>query len=104
MTFFKNCRDDMMKSFDIEMLNFTCEPEKFIEETTNDYIKVFLPPNSITPFTEVVLVNTAFFEGIWKSKFRKSFTQKKIFYKNGHQPVYIDMMGQKGFFNYGMIC
>lgn len=108
---FKNCRDGVKESFNIEMLNFAFEPEKarvhinkFIVGSTKDSIKDFLSPDSISPDTEIVLVNVAFFKGYWESEFNKLFTHKSVFYEHGHIPVHIDMMTQTGHFNYGMIC
>lgn len=91
-------------------MNFNSEPEearrhinKFVEETTKNVIKEFLPPKYITPQTIAVMVNAAFFKGDWKSKFEKQHTEKTYFYKNNHKPVYVDMMIQTNYFNYGMI-
>lgn len=94
----------------IEVLNFASEPEearchinKFVEETTKGIIKVLLPPKYITRNTIAVLVNAAFFKGDWASPFEKKLTKKKFFYNNIHTPVYVGMMEQEGFFNYGMV-
>lgn len=90
------------------MLNFTefnatrVHINKFVEETTRDRIKDFLPPGSIDPATRVVLVNAVFFKAFWKSKFDKTRTHKRTFYEHGHMPVSVDMMTQTGHFNYGM--
>lgn len=91
------------------MLNFGSQPEearchinKFVEETTKGNIKDFLPPKYITPDTIYVLVNAAFFKGDWASPFQKDATKKKYFYQNIHTPVYVEMMQQEGYFNYGM--
>lgn len=94
----------------IEVLNFASEPEEarnqinqFVEEVTKDNIKDLLPPGSISHDTNVVLANAAYFKGNWASKFDKEDTQKKIFYEHSRMPVYVDMMRQRGNFNYGMI-
>lgn len=94
----------------IEVMDFSAEPEEcrnkingFVEEVTKSYIKDLIPSGSITPETNVVLANAAFFKGNWASKFDKEDTQKKIFYEHSRMPVYVDMMRQRGYFNYGMI-
>ncbi|XP_031628732.1 serine protease inhibitor 88Ea-like isoform X2 [Contarinia nasturtii] len=94
----------------IEVLNFESKPEearchinKFVEETTKGIIKDLLPPEYITHDTISVLVNAAFFKGDWASPFKKEATKKNFFYKNIHTPVYVEMMEQIGFFNYGVI-
>lgn len=93
----------------IKVMNFTSNPERargqiniFIEDVTKNMIKQLLPPNLITSDTESVLINAAYFKGNWVSKFNKE-TRKEIFYKDNNIPVYVDMMSQRGFFNYGML-
>jgi serine protease inhibitor len=93
----------------IETLDFATEPEesrdqinKFVEEVTKENIKNLLPPGSIGTDTNVVLANAAFFKGNWASKFDVEDTQKKIFYEHSRMPVYVDMMRQRGYFNYGI--
>lgn len=93
----------------IEIIDFAAEPEQglahinqFVAEATKDNIKNLLAPGSITSNTNVVLANAAFFKGNWASKFDKEDTQKKIFYEHSRMPVYVDMMRQRGYFNYGI--
>lgn len=93
----------------IEVLDFAAEPEKcrsqintFVEEVTKNNIKDFLPQGSINTDTNVILANAAYFKGNWLSKFDKEETQKKIFYEHSRMPVYVDMMKQRGNFNYGI--
>lgn len=94
----------------IEELDFAVEPEKcrnqinrFVEKVTQNHIKDLLPSGSINRDTKVVLANAAFFKGNWHSKFDKKATQKKIFYEHSRAPVLVDMMKQRGYFNYGVI-
>lgn len=99
-----------MFSENIEKLDFATEPDQcrnqinsFVEEVTKNNIKDLLPPGSISTDTKVVLANAAYFKGHWTSKFDKEETQKKIFYEHSRMPVYVDMMKQKGSFNYGTL-
>lgn len=92
----------------IETLDFASDPDQcrtqintFVEDVTKNNIKDLLPPGSISTETKVVLANAAYFKGNWGSKFDKEDTQKKIFYEHSRMPVYVDMMKQKGYFNYG---
>lgn len=105
------CRDCFKEMFNasIELLDFASQPEearsqinKFVEDATKDNIKDLIPPGSIGTDTNVVLANAAFFKGNWASKFDKEDTEKKIFYEHSRMPVYVDMMRQRGNFNYGM--
>lgn len=101
----------MVKMFNdsIKQLDFQVDPEKsrieingFVEEVTKKNIKDLLIPGSISEATELVVANAAFFKGQWASKFEKEDTEKKIFYDHGRMPVFVDMMRQRGNFNYGM--
>lgn len=103
-------RDCIKRMFNenIETLDFATDPEQsrnqinqFVEDVTKNNIKDLLPPGSIGTDTNVVLANAAFFKGNWASKFDKEDTEKKIFYEHSRMPVYVDMMKQRGHFNYG---
>lgn len=98
-----------MFSENIEKMDFATQPDQcrgqingFVEEVTKNNIRDLLPPGSISTDTKVVLANAAYFKGQWSSKFDKEETQKKIFYEHSRMPVYVDMMRQRGSFNYGM--
>lgn len=92
----------------IEQLNFTGNPEgcrtqinALVEQVTQNNIKDLLVPSSISSETKLVVVNAAFFKGLWSSKFEKEDTTMDIFYDHGKMPVYVEMMKQRGQFNYG---
>lgn len=98
-----------MFSANIEKMDFATQPDQcrnqingFVEEVTKNNIRDLLPPGSISTDTKVVLANAAYFKGLWASKFDKEDTQKKIFYEHSRMPVYVDVMRQRGSFNYGM--
>lgn len=99
-----------MLNENIETMNFAAEPEQsrqeindFVERITKTNIKELLPVGSIKTDTNAVLANAASFKGDWAFKFDKQNTKKKIFYEHGRLPVYVEMMKQKGNFNYGKI-
>lgn len=99
-----------MFSNNIEKMDFATQPDEcrgringFVEEVTKNNIRDLLPPGSIGTDTKVVLANAAYFKGQWSSKFDKEDTEKKIFYEHSRMPVYVDMMRQRGSFNYGVI-
>lgn len=104
----RHCIRDMFDE-SIDVLDFESEPElcririnEFIENITKNNIRDLLPAGSIKTDTNMVLANAASFKGIWMTKFDKGNTKKKIFYQHGQLPVYVEMMKQKGNFNYGM--
>lgn len=102
----------MKKMFNdnIETMDFASDPDQyrtqineFVEQVTKNNIKDLLPPGAISTDTNVVLANAAYFKGMWASKFDKEDTEKKIFYEHSRMPVYVDMMRQRGYFNYGKV-
>lgn len=92
----------------IETMDFGAEPEQsraqinqFVERVTRNNIKNLLPAGSIKTDTNAILANAASFKGDWALKFDKENTKKTIFYEHGRLPVYVEMMKQKGNYNYG---
>lgn len=95
----------------IETLDFVNETEPsrkkindFVSDVTRGNIQDILVPGSITESTKLVLANAAYFKGQWASKFSPENTKPRIFYDFGKTPVYVDMMHQRGYFNYGKIA
>lgn len=92
----------------MEVMDFGAEPEQsrhrineFVQRITKNNIKDLLPVGSIKTDTNAILTNAASFKGDWAAKFDKENTKKKLFYEHGRLPVYVEMMKQKGNFNYG---
>lgn len=76
---------------------------QWVEDRTNSMIKNLLPPGSVDTFTDLVLVNAAYFKGMWLKKFNPSETRQEIFYVSPTKQIMVDMMHLEGTFNYGMI-
>lgn len=107
---FLNFRPCIRKLFseNVETLDFVKDPEAsrakindFVNDVTRGNIKDLLVPGSISEQTKLVLANAAYFKGQWSSKFDAEDTKPRIFYDFGRIPVYVDMMKQRGYFNYG---
>lgn len=103
----RKCFREMLGE-NIEAMDFGAEPEQsrnqinqFVQKITKNNIRNLLPAGSIKTDTNAVLANAASFKGDWVLKFDKENTKKKIFYEHGRLPVYVEMMKQKGEFNYG---
>lgn len=89
------------------VLDFADDPEGsrehinlFVEEVTKNHIRDLLQPGDITPYTTFVLANAAYFHGEWMSKFDVANTTSKEFVGT-QRTASVDMMKQKGRFNYG---
>lgn len=72
-----------------------------MENTTHHMIKDLLPPGSIDPTTSLVLVNAAYFKGIWENKFNPNLTKPEIFYVSPTKQIMVDMMHVEGIFRHG---
>lgn len=71
----------------------------FVEKVTDGHIKELLPRGSIQSSTKLVLLNAAYFKGIWKTQFNKAQTTMKSF--NSVIPSNVEMMHVQDKFIYG---
>ncbi|XP_069497194.1 antithrombin-III [Ambystoma mexicanum] len=90
-------------------LNFKENPElsrsiinDWVANKTEKRITNVIPEGSITEFTTLVLVNTIYFKGLWKSKFTLENTKEDNFYKHDGQSCAVPTMYQESVFRYGM--
>ncbi|CAG4937218.1 unnamed protein product [Colias eurytheme] len=73
----------------------------WVEDQTNHKIKNLVDPNSLSSDTRALLVNAIYFKGLWKSPFNKHATAPRDFHVTKDKSVKVDMMYQKGDFQYG---
>lgn len=74
----------------------------WVENTTHHMIKDLLPPGTIDETTDLVLVNAAYFKGIWEHKFNPDLTKQEIFYVNPSKQIMVDMMHIEETFKHGI--
>lgn len=90
----------------IEFLDFNRDEESraemnaFVEKVTEGHIKELIQRGSIQSSTKLVLLNAAFFKGIWKKQFNKAQTSMKAF--NSVTPSNVEMMHVQDKFLYGL--
>ncbi|KAK2496660.1 hypothetical protein MC885_005829 [Smutsia gigantea] len=77
---------------------------KWIANKTEGRITDVIPPDTINEFTVLVLVNTIYFKGLWKSKFSPENTRKELFYKTDGESCLVSMMYQEGKFRYRSVA
>uniref|UniRef100_A0A4W5P1X7 Antithrombin-III n=1 Tax=Hucho hucho TaxID=62062 RepID=A0A4W5P1X7_9TELE len=89
-------------------LNFKEKPElsrvtinDWIANKTENRIQNTLPKDSLNSNTVLVLVNTIYFKGQWKSKFDKKNVFKADFYVSKSKTCPVSMMYQETKFHYG---
>ncbi|MEE6496018.1 hypothetical protein FKM82_002207 [Ascaphus truei] len=92
-------------------LNFKEKPEMsrelindWVSNKTEKRITNVIPEGAITPDTTLVLVNTIYFKGLWKSMFNPENTNFEDFHREGNaKPCLTPTMYQEGNFRYGYI-
>ncbi|XP_060518355.1 serine protease inhibitor 88Ea-like isoform X2 [Cylas formicarius] len=92
---------------ELEKFAFKKDPEgsrvainNWVENTTHHMITDLLPPGTIDSSTDLVLVNAAYFKGIWENKFNPELTKQEIFYVNPSKQIMVDMMHVEGTFRH----
>lgn len=93
---------------EIETKGFNTNPEaarvsinSWVANTTHQMIKDLIPPGTIDRTTDLVLVNAAYFKGVWENKFNPELTKQEVFYVNSHKQIMVDMMHLEGTFRHG---
>ncbi|XP_049632474.1 antithrombin-III [Suncus etruscus] len=76
----------------------------WISNKTEGRITNVIPPDAINELTVLVLVNTIYFKGLWKSKFSPENTRQEQFYRADHQTCLASMMYQEGKFRYRRVA
>ncbi|KAG0729486.1 Serine protease inhibitor 88Ea [Chionoecetes opilio] len=77
------------------------EINNFVSNATKGRIPKLLEPSHLEN-AKMVLVNAAFFKGVWLYQFKESATTKELFYSSPEDMTFVDMMRQKGNFRYGV--
>ncbi|CAH2001831.1 unnamed protein product [Acanthoscelides obtectus] len=92
---------------ELERKNFKQDPEnarlsinQWVEATTHNMIKDLLPAGTVDTNTDLVLVNAAYFKGMWENRFNPDLTQQEIFYVSPSKQITVDMMHMEGTFKH----
>nr|ATU82492.1 venom serpin 2 [Lethocerus distinctifemur] len=101
----RECMEDLFED-ELSRTNFAADPEKatqeinkWVEDQTRNQIKDLLKEGLLTKDTQLVMVNAAYFKGVWKSRFPAEATKKEIFYISNSKNAFVTMMRQKSTFN-----
>ncbi|XP_020014766.1 antithrombin-III [Castor canadensis] len=76
----------------------------WVANKTEGRITDVIPSDAINELTVLVLVNTIYFKGLWKSKFSPENTRKELFYKADGESCSASMMYQEGKFHYRRVA
>ncbi|XP_027790794.1 antithrombin-III [Marmota flaviventris] len=77
---------------------------KWVANKTEGRITDVIPRDAINELTVLVLVNTIYFKGLWKSKFSPENTRKEPFYMADGKTCLASMMYQEGKFRYRRVA
>ncbi|XP_075383787.1 antithrombin-III, partial [Tenrec ecaudatus] len=76
----------------------------WIANQTEGRITDVIPPDTINELTVLVLVNTIYFKGLWKSKFSPENTRKELFYMANGESSSVPLMYQEGKFRFRRVA
>lgn len=76
----------------------------WISNKTEGRITDVLPPGALNEFTVLVLVNTIYFKGLWKSRFSPENTRQEPFRRPDGETCQVSMMYQEGKFHYRRVA
>lgn len=103
----RDCMQDIF-SGELQRLDFQNDAEgarntinRWVEKETANRIKDVLAPGIIDSITRMVLVNAAYFKGLWNSQFKRQNTKEELFYGDSGI-TFVKMMKQKGQFRFGL--
>ncbi|KAF4529448.1 hypothetical protein B566_EDAN014224 [Ephemera danica] len=104
----RQCIQDLFRE-EIQKLDFENKSDEarqtinsWVSAQTKNRINDLLPSGTITPATNVVLVNAGYFKGLWQSQFQPERTKKAVFYMSSTKQTLVDMMRLKGNFNHAV--
>ncbi|XP_067014372.2 serine protease inhibitor 88Ea [Anabrus simplex] len=90
---------------EVQAIDIFSDPEKakqtinsWVQMETKDQIKDLIP--ALNRESKMVLVNAAYFKGLWQSEFLPENTRKEVFHISFTERAFVEMMKQKGSFNY----
>lgn len=75
----------------------------YVDEKTHGMIKNIFKSEMISLDTQAVLVNAAYFNGIWETRFNTQETKKGEFFIGESETVPVDFMHTKTEFNYAVL-
>ncbi|KAM6276594.1 ovalbumin-related protein Y-like isoform 2-T2 [Spheniscus humboldti] len=95
----------------LEEVNFKTDTEEarqlinsWVEKETSGQIQDFLEPGSVDLDTVLVLVNTIYFKGIWKTAFKEDHTREVPFNVTEQESRPVQMMCQNGTFKVAVVA
>ncbi|XP_054841818.1 glutamic acid-rich protein-like [Eublepharis macularius] len=95
---------------EVEGVDFHCASEEvrrllnlWVEIQSHGKIKDLLPKDSLDCLTELLLVNTLYFKGLWEVEFKKELTEEAPFFVDSKAFHTVQLMHTRGTFNTGTV-
>ncbi|NP_001373235.1 antithrombin-III isoform 7 precursor [Homo sapiens] len=104
MTKLGACNDTLQQLMEENAEQSRAAINKWVSNKTEGRITDVIPSEAINELTVLVLVNTIYFKGLWKSKFSPENTRKELFYKADGESCSASMMYQEGKFRYRRVA
>nr|CAD7266191.1 unnamed protein product [Timema shepardi] len=102
----RECMEQLFHD-EVVQINFLGDPEnsrlainEWVEQQTKRLIKNLISEGKVTPSTSLILVNAAYFKGLWQSQFLAQHTRNEVFFISASEKTLVPMMKQKGTFNH----
>nr|XP_056710834.1 leukocyte elastase inhibitor-like [Euleptes europaea] len=75
----------------------------WVEVRSHGEIKDIIPENSLDCLTQLLMVNTTYFKGLWEIQFNKELTEEAPFYTHEKTSHTVQLMHTRGTYNTGLI-
>uniref|UniRef100_A0ACB8FC41 Uncharacterized protein n=1 Tax=Sphaerodactylus townsendi TaxID=933632 RepID=A0ACB8FC41_9SAUR len=89
---FQNAPEEMRKLINL-----------WVEVRSHGEIKDLLPENTLDNLTQLLMVNTIYFKGLWEIQFNKELTEEAPFYANEKTSHTVPLMHTRGTYNTGIV-
>ncbi|XP_069336340.1 antithrombin-III isoform X4 [Eulemur rufifrons] len=104
MTKLGACNDTLKQLMEENAEQSRMTINEWVSNKTEGRITDVIPAGAIDELTLLVLVNTIYFKGLWKSKFSPENTREELFYKADGETCPASMMYQESKFRYRRVA
>lgn len=103
----RECLAGILQDTELQTMDFAHNPaqarqtiNQWVESVTKGQIRDLIPEDGVHEQTKLILANAAYFKGLWQSQFPAENTHKEVFHISSSERGFVNMMKQKGSFNY----
>lgn len=103
----RECLAAVLQDAELKVMDFASDPaaarasiNQWVENVTKGHIKDLIPEDGVHENTKLILANAAYFKGLWQSQFPAENTHAEVFHISSDKRSIVNMMKQKGSFNY----